>query len=91
MDFLRGDRQTPHAINEVWAMDFVADQLANGQRLRLLTGDTDGRAAAAAGLADRAAEAATRELAVAAALDVEARPVGGTRATRKTSVMAGQF
>ena len=34
---LRGDRAEPQRINDVWAMDFVADQLYNGQRLRFLT------------------------------------------------------
>jgi len=34
---LREDRTTPEAINDIWAMDFVSDQLFNGQRLRLLT------------------------------------------------------
>lgn len=34
---LREDRSDPLAINDIWAMDFVSDQLFNGQRLRCLT------------------------------------------------------
>ena len=34
---LREDRCPPQEINHIWAMDFVSDQLAGGQRLRLLT------------------------------------------------------
>lgn len=34
---LRMDRENPHHPNDVWAMDFMADNLFNGQRLRLLT------------------------------------------------------
>lgn len=34
---LREDRTAPTHINDVWAMDFMADQLYNGQRLRFLT------------------------------------------------------
>ncbi len=34
---LREDRSAPKAINDIWAMDFMADQLFNGQRLRILT------------------------------------------------------
>ena len=34
---LRADRTTPSRSNEVWAMDFVHDQLAMGTKLRILT------------------------------------------------------
>jgi putative transposase len=34
---LRDDRQTANGPNEVWAMDFVHDQLATGQKIRVLT------------------------------------------------------
>lgn len=34
---LREDRQPPQGANEVWAMDFVHDQLATGKKLRVLT------------------------------------------------------
>lgn len=34
---LREDREDAVAANEVWAMDFVHDQLATGRKLRLLT------------------------------------------------------
>jgi putative transposase len=34
---LRDDRQAAKASNEVWAMDFVHDQLATGAKLRILT------------------------------------------------------
>jgi putative transposase len=34
---LRGDRQVAVRSNDVWAMDFVHDQLATGQKLRVLT------------------------------------------------------
>lgn len=34
---LREDRQQAVALNEVWAMDFVHDQLATGRKLRILT------------------------------------------------------
>lgn len=34
---LREDRHIPQAANEVWAMDFVHDQLATGKKLRVLT------------------------------------------------------
>lgn len=34
---LRADRTPPSGSNEVWAMDFVHDQLAMGARLRILT------------------------------------------------------
>jgi hypothetical protein len=34
---LRDDRHTATAPNEVWAMDFVHDQLFDGRRIRLLT------------------------------------------------------
>lgn len=33
----REDRVAVTGVNEVWAMDFMADQLFNGQRLRFLT------------------------------------------------------
>lgn len=35
---LREDRQEAAGPNEVWAMDFVHDQLALGNKLRILTG-----------------------------------------------------
>jgi putative transposase len=34
---LREDRHIPQGVNEVWAMDFVHDQLATGKKLRVLT------------------------------------------------------
>ena len=34
---LRADRTPPSRVNEVWAMDFVHDQLATGGKLRILT------------------------------------------------------
>lgn len=34
---LRADRTPPSRSNEVWAMDFVHDQLAMGEKLRILT------------------------------------------------------
>ncbi len=34
---LREDRQTAIGPNDVWAMDFVHDQLATGKKLRVLT------------------------------------------------------
>lgn len=34
---LREDRHVPASCNDVWAMDFVADNLFNGQRLKILT------------------------------------------------------
>lgn len=34
---LRQPKQIAFAINEVWSMDFVADSLVNGRRLKLLT------------------------------------------------------
>ena len=34
---LRADRTPPSRSNEVWAMDFVHDQLATGAKLRILT------------------------------------------------------
>ena len=34
---LREDRADAGAANEVWAMDFVHDQLATGRKLRVLT------------------------------------------------------
>ena len=33
----RRDRCKPTAPNEVWSLDFVADQLADGRRFRALT------------------------------------------------------
>ena len=33
----RRERIRPRAANEVWSLDFVADQLANGTRFRALT------------------------------------------------------
>ena len=32
---LRADRTPPSRFNEVWAMDFVHDQLATGTKLRI--------------------------------------------------------
>jgi putative transposase len=34
---LRADRTPPSRSNEVWAMDFVHDQLATGRKIRVLT------------------------------------------------------
>ncbi len=34
---LRSDRRPPGAPNEVWAMDFLSDQLFDGCRIRVLT------------------------------------------------------
>ncbi len=34
---LRGDRRPPSRPHEIWAMDFVHDQLATGRKLRILT------------------------------------------------------
>jgi putative transposase len=34
---LRADRAPPSRVNEVWAMDFVHDQLATGRKIRVLT------------------------------------------------------
>lgn len=34
---LRQPRQQAHAINEIWSMDFVADALFDGRKLRMLT------------------------------------------------------
>nr|MDX8322500.1 transposase family protein [Agrobacterium sp. rho-8.1] len=34
---LRDDRQVAVGPNDVWAMDFVHDQLATGKKLRILT------------------------------------------------------
>ena len=34
---LRDDRRAASISNEVWAMDFVHDQLATGQKIRVLT------------------------------------------------------
>jgi len=39
---LREDRQTAIGPNDVWAMDFVHDQLATGKKLRVLTAGSDG-------------------------------------------------
>ncbi len=33
----RQPKQLPHAINEIWSMDFVADALFDGRKLRMLT------------------------------------------------------
>jgi putative transposase len=33
----RGPRCQPKRVNEVWSLDFVADQLSNGQKIRALT------------------------------------------------------
>ena len=47
---LREDRQEAAGPNEVWAMDFVHDQLAMGKKLRILTVvDTHSRLCPAAG------------------------------------------
>ena len=51
---LREDRSDPEAINDIWAMDFMADQLYNGQRLRILTiVDTFGKLCPAIGVGYR--------------------------------------
>ena len=34
---LRQPRQMAHAINEIWSMDFVADEIFDGRKLRMLT------------------------------------------------------
>jgi len=34
---LRQPKQMAHAINEIWSMDFVADALFDGRKLRMLT------------------------------------------------------
>ena len=34
---LRQPKQVAHAINEIWSMDFVADNLFDGRKLRMLT------------------------------------------------------
>jgi putative transposase len=34
---LRDDRRAASTSNEIWAMDFVHDQLATGQKIRVLT------------------------------------------------------
>jgi len=34
---LRQPKQLAHAINEIWNMDFVADNLVDGRKLRMLT------------------------------------------------------
>ena len=34
---LRDDRRPASTSNEIWAMDFVHDQLATGQKIRVLT------------------------------------------------------
>jgi len=34
---LRSDRQAATAANDIWAMDFVHDQLATGKKIRVLT------------------------------------------------------
>ena len=34
---LREDRRTPERPNEVWAMDFLSDQLFDGRKIRVLT------------------------------------------------------
>lgn len=34
---LRQPKQLAHAINEIWSMDFVADELFDGRKLRMLT------------------------------------------------------
>src|SRR4051794_25530499 len=34
---VRSDRKPPSAPNEVWAMDFLSDQLFDGRRFRILT------------------------------------------------------
>ena len=33
----RRERQKPSGLNQVWSLDFVADQLADGRRIRALT------------------------------------------------------
>jgi len=33
----RQPKQLAHAINEIWSMDFIADALFNGRKLRMLT------------------------------------------------------
>jgi putative transposase len=41
---LREDRSAPSAANQIWAMDFVHDQLFDGRKIRVLTMvDTFGR------------------------------------------------
>ena len=37
MVVMRRERIRPRAANEVWSLDFVSDQLANGTRFRALT------------------------------------------------------
>ena len=34
---LREDRRAPERPNEVWAMDFLSDQLFDGRKIRVLT------------------------------------------------------
>ena len=34
---LRDDRRAASTFKEIWAMDFVHDQLATGQKIRVLT------------------------------------------------------
>ena len=34
---VRSDRKPPVAPNEVWAMDFLSDQLFDGRKIRILT------------------------------------------------------
>lgn len=34
---LRDDRKPPSAPNDVWAMDFLSDQLFDGSKIRILT------------------------------------------------------
>lgn len=34
---VRQDRQPAQGLNDRWSMDFIAEQLSNGQRLRILT------------------------------------------------------
>jgi transposase InsO family protein len=34
---LRQPKQLAHAINEIWSMDFVADEIYDGRKLRMLT------------------------------------------------------
>ena len=34
---LREDRRPPAAPNDVWAMDFLSDQLLDGRKIRVLT------------------------------------------------------
>jgi putative transposase len=34
---LREDRRAPTAPNEIWAMDFLSDQLFDGRKIRVLT------------------------------------------------------